>query len=432
MTAGQPEPSARTEWRAHWPIALSASIGYSMIALPSLMLGLLMQPLESEFGWSRSLVTLSFTIMAIVTTPLSPFAGALADRFGARVVAVPALVLNGLALAAFALMTGSTWLWIASWVLYSLTQLGIRSMIWTSAISGAFTASRGLAIAVVMGGVAIAQTFVPLLTQWLADGHGWRSAFASIGLGWGGLAFLLCLLFFRDLRPRGKAAHPDTTAPPGAGGLTAAQALREPRLLRIALAIMVQSMIVSAYSVHIVPLLGELKFSRAEAAAVAGLIGFAGFAGQVVTGSLADRTRGSWLPVSCFLLPGVGYLLLWNSGGSIALVALGVIIAGYASGATMNIAIYLASRFGGVRNFGAIFGLISAGMGLTAGISPLLLAQLYDATGSYRMFIAIAVAAAGIAALAVFRLGPYPNHAPVQQGDSVTAPGSVPAELAAT
>jgi len=72
-------------------------IGYSMIALPALTLGLFMQPLEHEFGWSRSVVSLGLTVVALVTTPLTPIAGALADRYGARWVAVPGLALNGLA-----------------------------------------------------------------------------------------------------------------------------------------------------------------------------------------------------------------------------------------------------------------------------------------------------------------------------------------------
>ncbi len=415
--------TAKQEWRAHWPIAVAAMMGYAMIALPTLVLGLVMQPLESEFGWSRSLVTLSMTVIAVVTTPLSPVAGALADRFGARKVAVPCLAANGLAFAGLALMTGASWLWIAAWAAYGFTQLGIRSMIWTSAISGAFTASRGLAIAVVMGGVAVAQTIVPPLTRWLTDEHGWRSAFAVIGLGWGGAAFALGLLFFFDLRKRVAKAEPGEAIAASAGGYAPGQALRDPRMLRVAFAIMLQSLIVSAYMVHIVPLLGELGMSRAQAAAIAGSVGFAGFAGQLVTGSLADRWRGSWLPVTSFLLPGFGYLLLWYGTGSIALITLGVLIAGYASGATMNMAAYLSSRYAGVRHFGAIFGLISAAMGLTAGTSPLLLAQLYDATGSYASFIVFSIFAAGLAALAVFRLGPYPEFAPVQAGESHAVQG---------
>lgn len=410
-------PSARQEWRAHWPIALAGMFGYSMVAIPTIVLGLVMQPLEAEFGWSRSLVSLSLTVVAVITTPLSPVAGSLADRFGARNVAVPGLFLNALALAGLALMTGAAWLWLFAWAVYAFTQLAIRSMIFTSAISGAFTASRGLAIAVVLGGVAVVQTFLPRVTQWITDDYGWRSAFVAIGLGWGGIAFLLCLLFFRDLRQRGPAKPGDTVVP-AAGGLTPRQALRDSRLLRVAFAIILQSAMVGAYSVHIVPLLGELSLSRAQAATISGLGGFAGLAGQLVTGALADRARGSWLPVLCFLLPGLGYVLLWYTGGSLWMVSIGVLIGGYAAGAAMNISIYLASRYAGVRHFGTVFGLISAGMGLTAGLSPFLLARLYDTTGSYAHFIALAVVSAGLAAIAVFRLGPYPDFAPVQQEES--------------
>ena len=129
-----PQTSAQ-EWRAHWPLVLAATFGLSFGAMPAVTLGLFMQPLNAEFGWSASQVALGMTIFALITTPLTPFAGALVDRYGARAVGLPGIALTGLMFAAFAVMGGPLWHWFAVWVLYSLVSLGIRTPVWNSAVS---------------------------------------------------------------------------------------------------------------------------------------------------------------------------------------------------------------------------------------------------------------------------------------------------------
>jgi MFS family permease len=59
-----------------------------------------MPSLSAAFGWSRASISAGMLIFAVVSTPLVPFAGALADRFGSRPRADPGVVLTGGAFAA--------------------------------------------------------------------------------------------------------------------------------------------------------------------------------------------------------------------------------------------------------------------------------------------------------------------------------------------
>jgi MFS family permease len=117
-----------SEWKLHWPLLLAATFGISFGGIPTTTLGLFMQPLQDEFGWSRTTISLGMTVFAFLVTPLTPFAGALVDRFGARAVAIPGLVLCGLLFAGFSLMNGMVALWIGIWVAYALASrwFGIR------------------------------------------------------------------------------------------------------------------------------------------------------------------------------------------------------------------------------------------------------------------------------------------------------------------
>jgi predicted MFS family arabinose efflux permease len=413
----QTHKTATEEWVANWPLVLSAMMGYSFVAAPAATLGLFMEPLQQAFGWSRSQVSAGLTVFSLVSIPLVPFAGALADRLGSRTVAVPGMAANALAFAAFALMTASPWHWFLNWTLFALTQLTSRSMVWNSAISSAFSISRGLALAVFMSSIAFAQTVAPILTRWLIDSYGWRAAYAVLGLGWAGLGFVMVLLFFHDHRSRnrgGRAATAATANPSALGGLTFKEAIRNPKVLRITLAIFLQTAAASGFTVHLVPLLGAYGVPRTDAAQTASIIGISALVGQLCTGWLVDRLRSTFLPFICFALAAIGYLLVLQSHGSEVLRTIGVLVVGYCIGAGINMGTYLASRYAGLAHFGAIFGLISSFMGFGAGVGPFVGGKFFDLTGNYHSFIVTGIIASLLAGLAVLRLGPYPEFQPVR------------------
>ncbi|MEO6717647.1 MAG: MFS transporter [Novosphingobium sp.] len=415
------EKSGLDEWRANWPLVLACMLAVTWVTAPSSSLGLFMEPLQKEFGWGRGQISYGPFLYAMVSIVLVPFYGAIVDKYGTRTIGLPGLALNGLAFAAFGLLTGSITHWLGAWLVYTLTQLLIGTFVWNGAISAAFTKSRGLAIGVVMGGTAIGQIVTPLASRWLIDAYGWRMAYVFLGIGWAGLALVVCLLFFHDPRARRKgesAADQQDRQGRAQGGLTLREALRTPRFLRLALAILLQSTLATGLILHLVPLLSNSGISRAEAASIAAATGATALAGQLVTGWLADRTNTTLLPVSCFLMTGIGYLLLQRAEGSELLAWLGALTAGYALGATINITTYLTSRYVGVLHFGKIYGVISSAMRLGAGLGPVIAGTIFDRSGSYHAYLLFGIGAACVAALSVFGLGTYPSFAPVQAEDS--------------
>lgn len=403
--ASAPPRTAAEEWRTHWGLVFSGMIGMGFVAIPAATLGLFMEPLEREFGWDRASISLGLTVLALTAAPLSPFAGALADRFGSRQMIVPGLALNALAFAAFALLTPLYWQYLATWLVFAFALLLIRTPVWTRAASSAFTASRGLAIALMMVGMPIAQVFAPLIANQVIGAYGWRTAYAALALGWGGVACLLALLLFHE--PAAPAGTDGRTA--AASGLSFGAALRDRRLQRLVVAILVQTAIVAAVTVHLFPLLTEAGLSRSEAAVIVATMGVAAVSGQLATGWLADRVTGTLLPVACFLLPALAYTLLLNHDGTRWLLVTGVVLVGVSGSACMTITTYLTSRYGEVAHFGKVFGLMAAGMAIGGGIGPLLAGWIHDRTGSYDGFLLLGVALAAVAGLAVFRLGPYPR-----------------------
>ena len=407
-------PPPSQEWRRHWPLVMAGLLGLSLGTLPTATLGLFMQPLGDEFGWSRTQVSLGLSIFALVSLPLAPFAGMLVDRFGPRRIGVPGLALSAACFAAFGLMSGPYYQWILIWVAYTLASLLIRTLVWSSSISAAFTQNRGLALAVLLCGTAIATAIGPTVARLLIAEWGWRGGYVGLGIGWGGLAVLIAALFFQDVRAPTASSPGIATAPAQLpGGLTLREAMRNLTILRIGLAIFLQTLIGAAIIVHMVPLLQADGLTLASATTVAAILGLASIAGKLITGGLIDRMPGSLLPVIGFGGPMIAYTVFLQASGSIWLLGLAVFVFGYCSGASLHLTTYLTTRYAGLRNFGAIFGIFSSLMAGAAGIGPVLAGWVFDRSGGYGPLLMAGIPAAALAALAVFRLGPYPVFAPV-------------------
>ena len=413
-------PTAAEEWKANWGLVVAAMLGLSFGSVPAATLGLFMEPLEAEFGWSRAMISGGMMMFAAIGLPLTPFAGALADKVGSRACVIPGLAACGIAFAAFGLMTGAPLLWWAIWVVYALASLLIRSMIWNAEVSKAFETSRGLAIALVLSGFALAQVIAPPLTHFLITSVGWRAAYVWIGLGWAGVGLAFTVLFFRSAQARAAAAgktNPSSAPRAVPGGLTLGQAMRNPAMIRIFLAIFLSTLMGAAVAIHFVPLMEWAGANRTVAATVAGLLGVGSLCGKLMSGWLVDRITSGFLRFAIFALPAVGYLLIWQSDGIFLFLALGGLFMGFGSGGALQMGTYLTTRYGGMRNFGTIFGVISSAMGLSGGVGPVVSGWIYDTTGSYALVLLIAIPSVLAAGLLLVGLGAYPQFEAAAQKD---------------
>jgi MFS family permease len=405
----QAPASAGQEWRAHWPIVLSGMIGMSYYAMLTYHFGLFIQPLQKEFGWDRASISLGLTIYTMSAVLFGPVIGALIDRLGSRRIGIIGLAGTSLTLAALGFANGSLVQWYLLWLAIAITALGVKSTVWGAAVSSLFTTSRSLALSLMLTGSAIAQFCSPIIANWLIAEKGWRAAYAWIGLGWGGLALLLVLLFFYDAHDRKAKAGDEPVLVSSLGGLTVREALRSPQIVKIGLANVLMATLGSGIAVHMVPLLTQTGADRTTAAAIAGSAGISGVAGKLITGWLMDRHQGNFIPFSSFAMSAVGYFLLLDRLGSVPALFLGAMILGYGSGAGLQVTTYLTSRYGGLRNFGKIYATMGSMMMLGTSIGPWIAGAIYDRTGGYELLIYMAIPVSLAGAAMFLGLGPYPS-----------------------
>ena len=70
----------RNEWKKYWPLVACAFLGFGFYSILINALGLFVEPLTAEFGWSRTEIMSGLSISSITAVFLSPFVGGLIDH----------------------------------------------------------------------------------------------------------------------------------------------------------------------------------------------------------------------------------------------------------------------------------------------------------------------------------------------------------------
>ena len=405
--------TALGEWKRHWPLALTATAGFTFGPVATYSLGLFMEPLHKEFGWGRAQTSSGLIVLSLFAILFTAPVGALIDRFGARKNAIPGIVLCMVAVAALSLANGSLAQWMALWIFLSVAVLFIKTTVWCTAVSKAFSASRGLALGVVLCGSGLSQSLTPIISQRLIDHFGWRHAYQLLALGWGGVVLVLLLLFFHDVSGNSAPTKPGEAGPPAAlPGYSFSEAIRSRPILQICGAVLIGSMISVGIAVHLVPILVDTGLSRGEAAGIAGLAGLSAIAGKLLTGTLLDRFRGSLIPFASFALPSVGMAMLLVPQAGIWVIGVAVMILGFSAGSVTQSQAYLITRYAGLRSYGAVLGIASSLIGLTIGFGPWFAGKVFDVTGSYHLVLMLGIPCTLAAGALVIGLGAYPVFGP--------------------
>ncbi|MDT0357284.1 MFS transporter [Herbaspirillum huttiense F1] len=140
-------------------------------ATPSVMI----LPLEQEFGWNRSTISVVISVNIALYGLIGPFSAAAMQRFGIRRVVLGALVLlaSGTALSTLMHMP---WHMLLSWGLLVGAGTGVAAnTLGATIVSRWFETRRGLAMGLLTASAATGQmVFLPLMAS-MVGSYGWRS-----------------------------------------------------------------------------------------------------------------------------------------------------------------------------------------------------------------------------------------------------------------
>lgn len=402
------DPAGALELRRGWRIIAVAifGVGLGLSPLPIYSLGVFTKPISEEFGWGRGQVQLMLTFFTIGSLISTPITGFIIDRVGVRRVVLFATAGFALGMALLGLATSSLLTFYGLSMLTALLGAGTGPVAWSRAIFEWFKVRRGLALGLALMGTGLSAFMIPSYATWVLSQSGWRMGYVAMAV----LPLLISLpLSYLFLHSPPKVTTPSGRELPEAG-VTLKVAASGKRFWILGISFFLASLGTGGVVTSVVPMLTDRGYDMKTAAMVSGFQGLAVVFGRVITGYLLDRVWAPALAAFIFVLPAVACGVLSVGVDSVVIVTACVILVGFAGGAEFDMIAYLASRYFGLRHFGAVYGVLYAIFVSASGFAPAIFGKSYDMTGSYALMLQVGAACFVLGAALLLALGRYPTE----------------------
>jgi OFA family oxalate/formate antiporter-like MFS transporter len=378
-------------------------------------LSLFYKRLTDYFGWSRTALAGAISLSRLEAGFLGGLEGFLVDKFGPRIMIILGVILTSLGLICLSRINSL----VAFYVIFILMVTFGRSLSSMIAIDTTvanwFIRRRGTAFGLLRAAVAVGAAGVIVLA-WFIDQYGWRAAFMATGIGTFIIGIPTALVMRHrpeqyGLLPDGNTLGPvaeiaggadnelvaDTAEPASPDdkeadiGMSVMEALKDQAFWTLSFGFSIRLLVTGAATLHAIPLVEDMGYSQATAAAVLGSMGMVSIVGRIGGGLLNDALGTKPVAVGSVCLLAISCLVLayaqnlWHVMLFVALYA-----PSYGcSAATMPA---IKGDYFGRKNYGSILGLSGMVQMTGAMLGPVVAAMAFDATGSYRVaFLSFAV-----------------------------------------
>ncbi len=375
------------------------------------------EPLQRDFGASRGSVSLVFSLAGFLYFGLGIVSGPLADRFGARPLAVTGMLLTGLGLAAASAARNLVEVYAA----YSLgvgLGVGLAYVPAIGAVQRWFVRRRGFASGLAVSGIGVGTLAMPPLATLLIDMLGWRSAYLALGALAAAVGGTMALWIENDPRDRGLGPDGDPPLPDAmaarAAGTSVGDAVRSRRFVALYAACLICSFGVFVPFVHLFPYARDHGVGASTAVLLLGVIGIGSTAGRFFLGGLADRIGRQASLLLMFAGMAIALSIWLVSTGAWSLAAFAFVYGVFYGGWVAVLPAVVMDHFGG-RNVSGIIGVLYTSVAFGTLIGPSAAGFAFDLTGNYTLPI-LASAAANITAAVIVALAFRNRHEQPQPG----------------
>ncbi len=265
--------------------------------------GFFLLPMSKDYGWGRDVFGLAIAIQNLLWGVGSPFAGAIADRFGTVRVLCGGAVLYAAGLVLMAYASTPALLHLSAGVLVGF-GLSACSFNLVLAAFGKLLPERWRSMGFGAGTAAgsFGQFLFPPLAAGLISSVGWQETLIVFGG-----VMLLVMPLSLALATRGNAASaPRATDLPGqtiAGAL--GEAFRHPSYIMLVLGFFTCGFQLAFVTVHMRAFLVDKGISPAVGATTLALIGLFNMMGSLAAGALSTRFSRKWLLAWIYFARGV-------------------------------------------------------------------------------------------------------------------------------
>ena len=355
--------------------------------------GLWLQPVTMERGWSRETFAFALAVQNLAWGVAGPFAGALADRFGAFKVLLVSALLYAAGLAGMALAASGLAFTASAGILIGIAQAGCTYAVIYGVVSRNVPEERrSWAMGVTAAAGSFGQFVMVPVASGLIGAFGWQETLLILGVG-----VLMIMPLAWGLKEPAREAHA------GAAQQSIVQALREAFGYRSFQWLMAGYFVcgfqVVFIGVHLPSYLKDHGLSPQVATIALALIGLFNVVGTYASGILGQRYPKRYILSTIYFLRSVvivAFLAAPLTPWSVYVFSAAMGVLWLSTVPPTNAVV---AQMFGLRHFSMLGGFVFLSHQIGSFLGVWLGGKLYDATGSYDVVWTITVALGIFAAL---------------------------------
>jgi MFS family permease len=357
-------------------------------------MGALLIPLTTEFGWTRTQLTLAFSMRSIEGGLEGPIGGMLIDKYGERKITIISTIIACLGLIAV-LFVKTIWQFVIVWgFIVSLGfNLGLYDTV-NSAVAKWFHKDRSRAIGIVtIGGGLGAPVIVPVMT-YIIENYSWRAALMFVIASTALIAIPLAYFFMKDNPPEHYGMLPDgdhlkkkegadeTVKLDYGYDFTPKEALRNRSFWMMLIAFMLNGGTLAMITIHQMAFHQSLGIDALAAAGILGLMATISLGGRFLTATFGGRFTERQYIMLGYTLRTIG-LIIFIYARTIPFIMVFALVYGVGYGITIPAQTSLRANYFGRKAYATITGYTTLFTAITNVAYPVFAAWIYDTTGSY-------------------------------------------------
>lgn len=355
--------------------------------------GLWLQPITMDRGWPRETFAFALAVQNLAWGLAGPFAGMLADRFGAFRVLVVGSLLYAVGLVLMAVSTSGLAFTGSAGLILGMAQSGTTYAVVYGVIGrNVAPEKRSWAMGVAAAAGSFGQFLMMPVENWLIGSFGWQNALFLLGC----LSLAIAPLAFGLKEPK---ATPQASAHQQSIGQALREAFGYPSFQLLMAGYFVCGFQVVFIGVHMPSYLKDHGLTSEVATMALALIGLFNVFGTYAAGSLGQRMQKKYILSAIYGLRSLAIIVFLNVPLTPLSVYVFASVMGFLWLSTVPPTNAVIAQIFGVQYMSMLGGFVFLSHQVGSFLGVWLGGKLYDATGSYDVVWWIAVALGIFAAI---------------------------------
>lgn len=390
----------RTLFTGSAGLILAAGFFTLFISSARFAIGLTLRPMVDDLNWTRTDIGQAVAVFQVITAFAMYVGGQLADTVSARLLLGWGIAVCGVSIGLMSQISEPWHVLILFGLIYACANGVASTSVVSVMVTRAFPGNAGTANGVVTAGVSVGQLVIISVLAAVLVAIGWRSVFV-----WIGLIHVLFIPFIAYAAPgpdNGKVQN----APRSTEGMSLREAMATRQFWLLIIIFAICGFNDFFVTTHVVAFAQDRGVDTLLAGNLLAVIGIVGLIGVLAAGYWGDKFGPVSGTALTFAARVAVFLLLLFDQSTLSIVIF-VLVFGLTFLATAPLTILFVRDSFGLKNLGAIGGVIVMVHHICGGFGAWLGARVFDTSGTYTYAFASMMAASIVALVVTLVYQPF-------------------------